>query len=1194
MRHVPTALYIDTEVYKRNNLRLDTKDFTEMRKTFVKGGLRLLVPSMMERELLRHFQRRAKDSAKTVLDAHKMYPIPALSLMALPSIKELEDKCFSALQEEWTDFKGHFTVEKLPLVGRLEDIVDWYFREEAPFSEKKPKEFPDAFILSVLETYHRDHGARIAMISSDGDFVRACVTRDFICHFEKLSDYISAFQPEISRTTDSEMLDPMKPITTEDLTEMKSILGRGEDATDIERNRVLSLLSTRGSNFDYFFQKANNAFWIDSLLTEGYFANPPAVEKSIDGRIRIPVWPPVDYLVRIYEQAPDRVIEVLKSFQGTNNPYILNGILDIVIKSNAPALIHQFYRSIEVFIDSAHWEHKKIIDLLAKPYLFDGQLVDVASALLLKIVEFRPDSMAEEKAHQRKTDPSGWTNSLEPAPRFDSWKYQQILDHAVLPLAEREPFAIARVLIDATASMIRLRMHREDHDKGDDDDHSEVWCRRLDRPKRSTRDSRCSLVNALTVACQSVFDRAPESIDTIDQALRNQRWIVFRRLRMLLYAEHPNEQTIPWIRECILSYEDYGKLDYHYEFQLMIRKACEHLGDQLLTEQEREIIFDMILRGPSLESFRNWQGDQYTDEKWSQHQRYFHRKQLQPFAGVLFGHYLTTFEGLEREFMDDRITDESYYLVGEVRSGWVSSRSPRSPDELAALSDDELLAYINKWENTHRDSDDWLVEISIEALAMSFQAVFKDTIVPDASRLAYWIDYKDQVERPVYIKAMVQAMQAITKDHDFEHLEQWFVFCDWIVENHGDARDEEDRGCDQSCKHPDWRSCRRAVGDLVGSCIEEDVNVPLKVRDSLADLLRKLCNQYDNRLDRNRPVLLNRDDQVSEAINNTRSRALEDLVDFAYWVRSHDEKADVPELREILEARFDEDGAHPLTLPERAILGLHFGRICTLDTAWAETNKANFFPQGDFRAWAESFKAFIHFNHPSLPIFEILKDNFVLALNHLDSLDEPNDSGRSTIEILGQHLFTYYLWDVYPLQGNDSLLFAFYDKTANNRIHWGQLFSHVGITLRNSSPKLDMEIMKRILAFFDWRFDQEEPMELQEFTYWLEAVCLDPDWRLDAYSKILGITQAKDVTLQDELDSLNDLLEQHTGKVVECFAKITDRIGQGGTLYIQTAQARPILKAGLKSSDELIRSNAERARENLLRARRFEFLEIEG
>jgi len=37
MRHVPTALYIDTEVYKRNNLRLDTKDFTEMRKTFVKG-----------------------------------------------------------------------------------------------------------------------------------------------------------------------------------------------------------------------------------------------------------------------------------------------------------------------------------------------------------------------------------------------------------------------------------------------------------------------------------------------------------------------------------------------------------------------------------------------------------------------------------------------------------------------------------------------------------------------------------------------------------------------------------------------------------------------------------------------------------------------------------------------------------------------------------------------------------------------------------------------------------------------------------------------------------------------------------------------------------------------------------------------------------------------------------------------------
>ncbi len=42
---------------------------------------------------------------------------------------------------------------------------------------------------------------------------------------------------------------------------------------------------------------------------------------------------------------------------------------------------------------------------------------------------------------------------------------------------------------------------------------------------------------------------------------------------------------------------------------------------------------------------------------------------------------------------------------------------------------------------------------------------------------------------------------------------------------------------------------------------------------------------------------------------------------------------------------------------------------------------------------------------------------------------------------------------------------------------------------------------------------------------------------------------------------------------------------------IQSDQAKTILKAGLNSNDERTRHNAERARENLLRGGRFDFLE---
>lgn len=1193
MRHVPTAIYIDTEVFFRNGLRFDTKDFVAIRETFVKKGLRLLVPEMMERELFRHFQRRAKVSADEVTKAHQQHPIDLLELSPLPPIAELENRCFEALREKWEVFKDHFTVEILPLVGRLEDVVDWYFSIEAPFAEgKKAKEFPDAFILSVIEDYCRRHSSRVAVVSFDGDFSTACAKRSSISHFERIGSYIDAFKPELTKTNDIDIIDPTKPIATEDLTEIKAILGRGSEITEIERNRVLSLLSTRGSNYDYFFRYAGDAIWVDPLRESGFFSDPPCTERLEDGRVRMMTWWPMEYLVRIFEGAPDKVVAVLEALPKTDNARILEGILAIILKCDDSTLFLKFYDRIESYLDSAYRVHDKINELLAQPYLFRGHLSDASSALLLKIVEFRPDPDAEEKAERRQKDPNDWTTSLKPSPRFGAWDYQQILKHGVCPLADREPFTVARVLIDATASMIRLRLHHGENEDGSDEDISEIWCRRLDLPTRDIGGPDVNLVHALIESCKAVFDKAQESVHALDQALRNQRWKVFTRVRQYLYALNPTDKTLPGIREFILTHDDYDKWDYHYEFQLLIRKASEHFGNRLLSEGERIKIFEAILSGPSIESFREWMGDGYSEDAWRQRQHYFHRKQLRPFANILFGSYRAYYDELEKEFFQDKLTDDSFSPVGEVRGGTVTYRSPKSIEELQGLGDQELLACINEWDTPHRDSDDWLIEINIAALAGAFQAVFKDAIVPVPTRLAFWFENRDRIERPIYVKAMVQAMQTITKEKWFEQLVDWLGFCDWILDRPNEGPESDERQSDESRVNPDWRSCRRTVGDFVDICLDKDVQVPLTARDVLAALLRKLCTQFDYWLDRDRPALLNRDDQVTVAINNTRSRALEDLVDFGFWVRRYEEDADVPELREILESRFAADSARPLTLPEHALLGLHFGRIWSLANDWTEVNKFNFFPQDDFPIWAESFSAFISFSQPFLRIFEVLRGDFAFALNHLGALERAGGKGRDVTDFLGQHLFTYYLWDVYPLRGDSSLLNAFYIKTADDRTHWGRLLDHVGRTLRNTA-KLDRKLHERVIEFFEWRLQEAEPLELQEFTFWLEATCLDPDWRLDTYSNILDSIQAKNVALSIQLGSLNEMLESHTAKVVECFAKVTDSLVPNQDFYIQTEKAKPILLAGLNSTDKTIQANAERARENLLKNGRFDFLDIQ-
>ncbi len=1195
MRHVPTSLYIDTEFFKRNGLRFDKKAFKALAGTFAKGGLRLLVPAIMERELLRHFARDAEKAADAVINAHKAYPVNNLALSELPSQEELKTKCIEEMNRQWSFFKEHFIIEKLPIVGNLEDVVDWYFEIRPPFSEKKSKEFPDAFIISALDQYHKQHHANIAVIGLDGDFCQACASRRYILHFPDLEKYIEAFQPELSgKERLPGDVDLTKPITTEDLTELKAILARGNQVTPIEIDRVMQLLERRGSNYDYFFQNAEHAVWLKHLSERGYFFNPPDAEQTTEGHYVFPWWPPLEYLIRIFDAAPAEVLNIISALPNTDNFRVLEGILKIVLKADSADALLRFSRFITSFIENCLWGHELIVSLLKKPFIFNAQLSEVAPALLLKVVEFRRDPREQEKRSQRKENPQARNTSIEPIPRFDKWEYQQILKKGVRPLAEHEPYQVSRILIDAVASMIRLGMHPEDFEKGGDQDYSEIWCRRLDKPDRDYQDVKETLVQTLTYACEQVYEKAPESIDALDQALRNHRWEVFKRLRQHLYALHPNDQTLPWIREQILGHDDYPKWEHYYEFQLMIRRASEHFGPRLLSLEERKKIFDAILSGPSKEDYREWMGERFSEEAFQQRQRYFHRMQLRPFVALLSGDSRRYFDELDGAAQAEAITDDSYSPHPRVTSGWISQKSPKTVEDLESFTDEECLTYLNDWNEEHRDRDNWLFEINISALAGVFQSLFKDKIVHDGERLSFWMTNRDRIARPIYVTAMLKTMIELVKEKDFGNLAQWIEFCAWVLSHPDSARAEgQPAPRDESRDHPDWGSTRRAVVDLIDTCVNKETDIPIANRDGLADLLRQACSQFDWRLDHERPVLLNRDDPITEAINNTRSRALESLVNFGFWVRRQLPEDHVPEVTDILTKRIAEGAKIPLTRPERALLGMLFGNLCALNRDWASQKREVFFPQVNEAVWRDAFGSYIRFNRPVKLTFEILRSEFEYAIENLNILATKKDDGNELVDRLGQHLFTYYLWEVYPLTGDESLLERFYDKTKNERKRWGQLFDHVGRSLRNSGRQLDKTLTDRIIAFFDWRFEAAETLELKEFTFWLEAECLDPGWRLQSYSKILDLGRGKRVGLSLQLEALNKLLPNHLALVVECFAKITDAMHQGTQMYISANEARPILKAGLTAKDHQIRENAERAKENLLRLGHFDYLDVE-
>ena len=463
---------------------------------------------------------------------------------------------------------------------------------------------------------------------------------------------------------------------------------------NVDVERMFSLIEGKTANYVFFFENAKDPSWIPHLVERGYFSDPPE-KQVVDGQDYAPFWPPLLYLKRVARKDPAAVVEVVKGLPKVDNYRVKLQILDIALELPGPrsAMLKAKVLDIDMH-DLQIWGHS-YVELLR--YWIDENEVDAALKLLELVVQFEPDSRLEEKRNWYREHGVDITPLAEPVAYLRHWEYREMFRRCIRPLAEKEPFRTARGLVHATEEMVRLHVAEEPDEGRYCEDNSELWCRKLDSTDGHYQESSNTLVEGLAYACGMVYEKEPGMAEELDAVLRTPRWKIFRRLRQHLYARNLSAQTMVWIRELIFEEGDYARWLHGYEPQQMIRNACEHFGEELLTIAERTTIFDEILSGPPKERYRERLGDEFSDELFDHHARGFHEKQLRPFSSVLFGKYSDYYQELLRD-ADRGVSDENYLLIGEARGGAVIQESPTAPKELSELTDTELLDYINEWD----------------------------------------------------------------------------------------------------------------------------------------------------------------------------------------------------------------------------------------------------------------------------------------------------------------------------------------------------------------------------------------------------------------------------------------------------------------------------------------------------------------
>ncbi len=978
------------------------------------------------------------------------------------------------------------------------------------------------------------------------------------------------------------VVDLIAPVSADDQTLLSEILAEGASVSREKTQKALELITRRGANFAFFFKNASDPVWIGPLKSAGHFKNPARAVPAGEGYVSFPIWWPGEFLKRVAPVAPKDVVEILLEMGDTDNPRVLETVVEIALSiANDPVSL-KLERIISKYLAQPyHVFEDNLTSLIAKWAGAGSEGIAAALRLSERLIFFSPDPLEEEKNAHAEKNPDDWTTSLSPAPRFQEWEYQQILENGVGALAVAAPLETAKLLIRAVAQMVRFETGKRANNN-DWRDGSEIWAPRVDQRRGPYSSPQSDLVTALTQACEKVYDQSNEiAIRELDNALRAGKWEIFDRIRYHLYSKYPSK-TKEWISEAIAGYADYSEGRYGFEFQRMVRIGTEKFGESLIGKAELTRILEAIFNGPDKDEYKRFMGEQFTEEAYVGRKRYFQLRHFRPFASILFNKYKELYEGLHAE--NAKLTDDDFVAFhgGESKTG--GSRSVKPVAELSAMEDDDLISFLNEWEDVHRDPEQWWIDIDFDGVGLALQQL----IAGNPKRYLDWGKRWFEVKRPVYFRYVLDLAAKRIVEHKDE-LSRWFDLADWIMLQKDSTAVSEEKASETSKDNANWDSARRKVVDLVEACVDKDKGVGGEWRPRIIALLKAACVAEDFFLDKDRAVVTPRD-YLTDAINTTRGRALEALLDYGYWVRRNEgEKAEVPEVFKILEERFS--GSPPLAYPERALLGGNFNRIYGLSPSWTKENVSNIFFQADPEAWQIAFGTYLNFNRAYARLFELLRPQFEFALENLRLWKHEGSRRTDPVSHLGQHLLDYTLWGRPPLEGKGSLLQRFYNKTDAKQ--WAALFDHLGRLLKNTA-ELSNQLTEGCKAFFEFRLRAANAEELKEFTFWMQAECLDPEWRLNALSRTLDVTKGQTRSPSTLTENLGKLIPDHLDLVVECFAKLIEGALTQSHFYIRPEHIKPILKAGLASQNEKTAEAAKFARENLLRAGRSEFLNLDA
>lgn len=166
-------VFIDTSVYVKEKYFSEGNAICTLYKLAKEGIIDLISTDITNQEILRHMR-------KDCMEAFSRLKKQCNVLRNISIYKDSFDRANKNVVENEVKqvFERNLRASKVCTLGYkyseddIKEVFTSFFKERAPFSDHKKSEFPDAFVLRLLENYGKKKNVRLVILSADDDMKR--------------------------------------------------------------------------------------------------------------------------------------------------------------------------------------------------------------------------------------------------------------------------------------------------------------------------------------------------------------------------------------------------------------------------------------------------------------------------------------------------------------------------------------------------------------------------------------------------------------------------------------------------------------------------------------------------------------------------------------------------------------------------------------------------------------------------------------------------------------------------------------------------------------------------------------------------------------------------------------------------------------------------------------------------------------